>query len=399
MPDFKYTFRQLTGNQLNISILKRSISNNTFRQFSIFSGILGTGKSTCSRISAMALTCISPIDGEPCCSCAVCKENMKAFENGVSSPYISVINAGKITNREAMEKMVHDIFDLQGSVRNKVFIIEEAHAFAKVPGAETMLLSELDNIAPNIYLIFSTTRLFDLKEELTSRAEKYNFGRLSDSESKQLLVSTAEQKGYEIPEDFINLIVKHGRGIPRNLLKALDFTIDEGVNLAELRAHLQIVDDAQLLSLFEGMQSLQIQMYIDALDTIKESVDTQDILRSLKSFLVQIAFVIEGDIPGTFTKAETETIKTIFTRDKYYKIVRLIDGMPRKIDDPDLDLLLLHIRMIIQSRNTATVVTESAKVGAIEKDATADKQAAASKGIMTASVKPISLDGIKKLQR
>lgn len=54
MPDFKYTFRQLTGNQLNISILKRSISNNTFRQFSIFSGILGTGKSTCSRISAMA---------------------------------------------------------------------------------------------------------------------------------------------------------------------------------------------------------------------------------------------------------------------------------------------------------------------------------------------------------
>ena len=72
-----------------------------------------------------------------------------------------------------------------------------------------MLLSELDNIAPNIYLIFSTTRAFDLKAELLSRAEKFTFGRLSDIESRQLLVTTAEQKGYSVPDEILNLLVKY----------------------------------------------------------------------------------------------------------------------------------------------------------------------------------------------
>ena len=98
MSDFKYSFRELIGNQLNISILKRSINNGTFRQFTIFDGILGTGKSTCARIAAMALTCDNPYNGEPCCACASCKANMDAFEHASDSPYVSTVNAGKLSS-------------------------------------------------------------------------------------------------------------------------------------------------------------------------------------------------------------------------------------------------------------------------------------------------------------
>ena len=394
MSDFKYSFRELIGNQLNISILKRSINNGTFRQFTIFDGILGTGKSTCARIAAMALTCDNPYNGEPCCACASCKANMDAFEHASDSPYVSTVNAGKLSSKDDVAYLVHRIFDLQGSVKNKVFLIEEAHALAKVQGAETMLLSELDNIAPNIYLIFSTTRAFDLKAELLSRAEKFTFGRLSDIESRQLLVTTAEQKGYSVPDEILNLLVKYGRGIPRNLLKSLDFTIDESLDLSELRAHLQVIDDSQLIQLFESMQSPQIQLYLDSLTEIKTSVNSQEIMQSLKEF----AFVIEGDIHGTFGKSEINSIKQIFTRQKYYKMINLIDKLPRKIDDADLDMLLLQLRMIIQSRNTASVISESHKVGAVERDATAERQASLAKASTTASAKKISLDAIKKLQ-
>lgn len=398
MSDFKYSFRELIGNQLNISILKRSINNGTFRQFTIFDGILGTGKSTCARIAAMALTCDNPYNGEPCCACASCKANMDAFEHASDSSYVSTVNAGKLSSKDDVVDLVHRIFDLQGSVKNKVFLIEEAHALAKVQGAETMLLSELDNIAPNIYLIFSTTRAFDLKAELLSRAEKFTFGRLSDIESRQLLVTTAEQKGYSVPDEILNLLVKYGRGIPRNLLKSLDFTIDESLDLSELRAHLQVIDDSQLIQLFESMQSPQIQLYLDSLTEIKTSVNSQEIMQSLKEFLVQVAFVIEGDIHGTFGKSEINSIKQIFTRQKYYKMINLIDKLPRKIDDADLDMLLLQLRMIIQSRNTASVISESHKVGAVERDATAERQASLAKASTTASAKKISLDAIKKLQ-
>lgn len=121
-------------------------------------------------------------------------------------------------------------------------------------------------------------------------------------------------------------------------------------------------------------------------------------MQSLKEFLVQVAFVIEGDIHGTFGKSEINSIKQIFTRQKYYKMINLIDKLPRKIDDADLDMLLLQLRMIIQSRNTASVISESHKVGAVERDATAERQASLAKASTTASAKKISLDAIKKLQ-
>ena len=397
MQVMKHTFSELVGNQLNISLLKRSIDNSTFRQFTVFSGILGTGKSTCARISAMALTCENPNQGEPCCQCTACKENIRAFDLGVDSPYVRTINAAKISTRDDVQTLVHDIFDLQGSARNRVFLIEEAHALAKVDNAQTVLLSELDTMPSNVYIMFSTTRLFELMDELKSRAEIYTFSRLSDSESRQLIESAAAQKGCAIPENITKLIVKHGQGIPRNLLKALDFTIDEGASLSELRAHLQIVDDSQLVQLFESMASPQIQYYIETLDDIKKSVGAQEIYNSIKSFLVQVTFVIEGDIAGTFNYDEVNAIKNIFTRDKLYKLVNLIDSHQKRISDADLDLLLIHLRMVIQGRNTAAIVKDSNKIGAVERDNTAEQQSSESRSTVTAQVKKITLDGVKRL--
>lgn len=396
MSDLKLNFSELVGNQLNISLLKRSLANNTFRQFTIFSGVLGTGKSTCARISALALTCENPNNGEPCCNCPTCKANIAAFNHHMDSPYISTVNAGKLIKREDVNELIHNIFDLQGSTRNKVFLIEEAHALTKITGAETVFLSELDTMPNNIYLIFSTTRLFDLKDELTSRAEKYTFGRLSDLESKQLLVSTAEYIGYAVPDDIINLIVKQGKGIPRNLINALEYTIDEDVTLSELRAHLQVIDDSQLVQLFESMTTLEIQTYVETLASIKEAVETQSILNSVKSFLVQVAFVIEGDIHGTFTKDEVNTIKHIFPRDKFYKIVKLFNAQQKKITDADLDMVLLQTRLILQQRSINSVITESAKVGAVEREATNEVQAVRQKTASAVSTRPITLAAIKR---
>ncbi len=234
------------------------------------------------------------------------------------------------------------------------------------------------------------------KDELTSRAEKYTFGRLSDLESKQLLVSTAEHMGYAVPDDIINLIVKQGKGIPRNLINALEYTIDEDVTLSELRAHLQVIDDSQLVQLFESMTTLEIQTYVETLASIKEAVETQSILNSVKSFLVQVAFVIEGDIHGTFTKDEVNTIKHIFPRDKFYKIVKLFNAQQKKITDADLDMVLLQTRLILQQRSINSVITESAKVGAVEREATNEVQAVRQKTASAVSTRPITLAAIKR---
>ena len=203
---------------------------------------------------------------------------MSAMSRGLSASNIRTVNAGKLSKREDVDTLIHDIFDLQGSVKNKVFLIEEAHALTKLSYAETALLSELDNIPSNVYIIFSTTRLFDFKDELISRAEKYAFVRLSDAESRQLLFKASEQRARVIPEYMLNLIIKYGKGIPRNLLSALDFLIDEDASVEELRAHLQVIDDTQLVLLFESMQSTEILEYINCLAKIRESVDRKSVV-------------------------------------------------------------------------------------------------------------------------
>lgn len=399
MSDFKFNFSELVGNQLNISLLKRSLANGTFRQFTIFSGILGTGKSTCARIAALSLTCDNPTDGEPCCSCASCRANMSAMSRGLSASNIRTVNAGKLSKREDVDTLIHDIFDMQGSVKNKVFLIEEAHALTKLSYAETALLSELDNIPSNVYIIFSTTRLFDFKDELISRAEKYAFVRLSDAESRQLLFKASEQRARVIPEYMLNLIIKYGKGIPRNLLSALDFLIDEDASVEELRAHLQVIDDTQLVLLFESMQSTEILEYINCLAKIRESVDSQGIYASIKSFLVQVAFLLEGKIQGSFTKDEEEILQSIFNKESFYKIVRLVSSQQHKVSDADLDMMLLQIRMLLQKRTVGDVILDSHKVGAIERDTTEEIRAVESRSVAnTTSAKKITLDTVRRAQ-
>lgn len=398
MPNQKYKFSELTGNQLNISLLKRSINNETFRQFTVFAGVFGTGKSTCSRIAAMALTCENQYNGEPCCSCDICRENMKAFDMGVDSSYVRTVNAGLMTSREDIKAMVHDIFDLQGSVHSKVFRIEEAHAFSRIPNTETMLLSEIDSMPANVYVMFSTTKLYELSDELKSRAEIYTFGRLSDLESMRLLETASEQRSYEIPEEVLSLIVKYGKGIPRNLLKSLDFLIDENASISELRAHLQIIDDSQLVHLFEDCMSTQIQQFALDIDKMKEAVEAQEIYASIKSFLVSVAFLIEGDVQGTFTKDDADSLRRIFTRDRLYKIVNLVNDAPRRVSATDLDMILLQMRMIIQNRGAGAVITQSGKVGAAEKAQAEETKSVTSRARVMPSVKKITLDEIKNMQ-
>ena len=399
MPDFKFRFSELVGNQLNISLLKRSLSNGTFRQFTIFDGVLGTGKSTCARIAALSLTCEAPQDGEPCCNCASCRANISAMSRGLAASNIRTINAGKLTKREDVDDLIHSIFDMQGSIRNKVFLIEEAHALTKLQSAETALLSELDNIPSNVYVIFSTTRAFDFKDELVSRAEKYSFSRLSDNESRQLLHIASEQRGCVLPDDMTDLIIKYGKGIPRNLLSAMSFLIDENASIEELRAHLQVIDNAKLVRLFESMKSEQIQDYVEVLEDIRSSVASPNIFASIKTFMVQVAFLIEGNIMGTFNSSEKEIMCSLFDREAYYKVVRLISTANQRMSDDDLDMLLLQIRMIIQKRSTADVIVESRKTGATERDRTEEIKAIESRSVAsTTEVKKISLDFVRKTQ-
>ena len=124
----------------SVAVIQQSLINGTFPHISLFSGISGTGKSTCAEIAGLYLTCDSPVDGEPCCTCLTCKNNIKALQTTGRSNRLVKFNAGTLSSRSDIQELIREIFVLQSSTDNLVYVIEEVHTLTDVQ--QTALLEE-----------------------------------------------------------------------------------------------------------------------------------------------------------------------------------------------------------------------------------------------------------------
>lgn len=363
----KYLFSDLIGNTININLLRRSIEKNTFKPFTIFSGILGTGKSTCAKIAAMALTCDDPTDGQPCLKCEVCKQNLAAFSTTGESMWVKVINAGKLINRSDVNAIIHEMFELQSNTHNRVFIVEEAHALTAIPGSETAFLTEIDKMPGNTYVLMCTTKISDIIDELQSRALVYSFQRLTDAEARLLLESEANKRSVVLSARTSALILQNGCGIPRNIISSLEYVIDNEVSEEELLSFLRVIDNASLFQLFSSMRSTEMSLYAETLNTLLSGNSAKEVFDAIKEYVVKIVFLIEGGINEEFNSFEKAEIEDIFHTESLRKIVTLLDRPGYRISNADLELLLYKIRLIIQKRKYINVIEESGKIAAAEK--------------------------------
>lgn len=363
----KYSFDSLIGNSVNISLLKRSIGRGTFKQFTIFSGILGTGKSTCAKIAAMALTCENPSGGQPCLKCGTCKGNISLMETTGESLCVKIINAGKLMERNDVKKVIHEMFDFQSSVRNRVFIIEEAHALKSLAGAQTAFLTEIDRMPANTFMIMCTTRVSDIIDELKSRAVVYSFGRLADNEAQLLLDHEAAKRSVRLSKQVCGLILQNSRGIPRGIINALDYVVENEVTEEELRAFLQVIDDASVLQVFRSMYSDEIGLYMECVSGMLSANQPEDILNAFKDYIVKVVFLVEGGINEGFSVTEAKELKQIFSPEIIQKITVLLDRSSYKLSAADLQVVLLRMRSLIQKRQMSSIVADTKRVGVVEK--------------------------------
>ena len=67
------TFRSVVGQQHITSTLKNAIARGQLAHAYLFCGPRGVGKTTCARIFAKAINCLSPVDSEACDACESCR--------------------------------------------------------------------------------------------------------------------------------------------------------------------------------------------------------------------------------------------------------------------------------------------------------------------------------------
>lgn len=354
-----YTFDQLIGNQHCISILKTCITQGTLPHFTIFHGIGGTGKSTCAEITALAMTCQHTMNGSPCLECTSCKSNLDAIKSGTKSSTVAKINLGRENTKTDVDRMIKEIFTLQSSERNCVYILEEAHALSTA--LQTSLLEEIDRLDSKTYIILCTTKLNDLIPELRSRAVLFQFKRLTDKESRLLLDKYLQDNRISMEEEAKLAILNYTKGIPREIVTSTEFLSRNTKTLEELLDHIQQINDTVYFELFQVLATGTIY---DLNCYLKEEVDKYDIrnfINGLKEFYINMFFQIEGNVDTlaqTSNVMEFTSVSEILKKVDRFSLGNLINKLPSNAKRIDLSFFLINLYQYFHNKKTSDIVRE-----------------------------------------
>lgn len=214
-------FTRVIGQKHIVEILKNQIKSNTLGHAYLFSGIRGTGKTSCAKIFARAVNCLNPIDGNPCNECANCKMILedKALE---------VVEMDAASNRR-----IDDIRELKEkvnyppqNVKYKVYIIDEAHMITNE--GFNALLKIMEEPPKHLIFILATTELEKLPDTIISRCQRFEFKRISNSEIKENIDFILKELQVECEESGVELISEMSSGAMRDALSLLDQVVSTG---------------------------------------------------------------------------------------------------------------------------------------------------------------------------
>lgn len=349
------SFKNVIGNNRIKGLLTRQLENQTFTQFNIFEGTFGTGKSTTAKLVAMRLTCENPNGADPCCECESCKNNLKAFKTTGSSPNVKIVNFGTFLNKEDVTNLIKDVFVLKSGSEPQVYIFEEVHVLKDLKGAQTAFLEEIDRMPSNVFIIMCTTKLYDVIPELVSRALRYRFSKLTYDESRILVGSIA---GDKLPVKATNLIIRHSRGVPRNLINNTRFVLDNNITAEEYKDFVQDVDEEELCALLLTMQDTDLKSFANLSKKLAESLEATVIQNRMNELMLNALFHLKG-VDTDLSDYSQSVVKEVLTEATIDKCLKALEKLSNRSTTSEVELALYKMRMAVQNKQTKDVYADS----------------------------------------
>lgn len=368
----EYNFGNLVGNVGSIAMLQHSIQTGTLPNFVILCGIRGTGKTSSAQIAAMALTCLNPVNGNPCCQCERCKQNAAALKTGQETPYVKKVNLASIANKEDVQELIKKIFVFSSLQDNVAFVLEEAHALRN--DAQTCLLTEIDNIPANVFVFMTTTKATGIIPDLRSRALIFQYNRVADKDMKALLSAVIRLKGWKnLNATIAQMLIKKARGIPRELLRLANFVGTTPASTEEIIAFLNAIDTNDFISLFTVFAADAMEGYRE-IDSLLEKVSIEVLIEELKEFVLSVIFVM-GGAAHDFSREQVKQIKDVFTGVNMHGVVAALERLNYQSSEADVRFALLKIKQLL-NRRTLSGMLESNSIDAKKQQKVAEILAA-----------------------
>ena len=210
------TFDTVVGQRALTTTLKNAIASGKLAHAYLFCGPRGVGKTTCARIFARTINCLTPTEtGEACGNCESCK----AFEQQRSFN-IHELDAASNNSVEDIRSLIEQVRMPPQVGRYKVFIIDEVHMLSTA--AFNAFLKTLEEPPAHAIFILATTEKHKILPTILSRCQIYDFNRMEVADIVGHLKHVAQQEGYDYEEEALSVIARKADGGMRDALSIFD---------------------------------------------------------------------------------------------------------------------------------------------------------------------------------
>ena len=284
-------FEDVVGQRAIVAALKNQVAAGRVGHAYLFTGVRGTGKTTCAKIFAKAVNCLDPQNGDPCGQCAVCR----GIDDG---SILDVVEMDAASNNG-----VDDIRDLRDETaytpsicRYKVYIIDEVHMLSTA--AFNALLKTLEEPPAHVIFILATTEIQKVPATIRSRCQRYDFTRISPEDIAGRVAQVAGAEGLTLTEGAAGLIARLADGALRDALSILDTCagvtgqIDEDV----VRRMAGVTDRSYLFRMSDALAARDAASALAELAALRQQ--SVDVKRLTEELIAHYRSLMLAALPG-----------------------------------------------------------------------------------------------------
>ena len=210
------TYESVVGQRALTTTLKNAIATQKLAHAYLFCGPRGVGKTTCARIFAKTINCMTPTaDGEACNQCESCV----AF-NEQRSYNIHELDAASNNSVDDIRQLVEQVRIPPQIGKYKVYIIDEVHMLSA--SAFNAFLKTLEAPPRHAVYILATTEKHKILPTILSRCQIYDFNRISVEDTVNHLSYVASKEGITAEPEALNVIAMKADGGMRDALSIFD---------------------------------------------------------------------------------------------------------------------------------------------------------------------------------
>ena len=242
------SFDSVVGQRALTTTLKNAIATGKLAHAYLFCGPRGVGKTTCARIFAKTINCLSlAADGEACNQCESCQ----AF-NEQRSYNIHELDAASNNSVEDIRTLIDQVRIPPQIGKYKVYIIDEVHMLSQA--AFNAFLKTLEEPPHHAIFILATTEKHKILPTILSRCQIYDFNRINVQDTVEHLQYVAGKEGIQAEPEALNVIAQKADGGMRDALSIFDqvasFTsgnityqgVIENLNVLDYEYYFRLID-------------------------------------------------------------------------------------------------------------------------------------------------------------